>query len=241
MTFTKPSTVLPHLIPGRRNKISLETFQSTYVFEIQSGNSLCQPLKSTVVTTYVCIMQEIPISDLYIHYVDSTESTCMFRWYLTTVPTKSIINSGETDMAFQTGRQCENATKQYHTHEKLEKIWSWLETSRRKINGFTYKDNGHVFIISKKWNRTVVFHRYNINEAHKLYKACHTAWLSFMTWHLHKVQGGRTDFTIILFSNEVWKLVRITQKTLGGHNSEFEYFFLSKNGTRCVEVMSISR
>jgi len=89
-------------------------------------------------------------------------------------------------------------------HEKLEKIWSRLETSPRKINGFTYTANGHVFIISKKWNRTVAFHQYNTNDAHKLYNTYHTAWLSFITWHLHKVQAGWTDFTFILFSNEAW-------------------------------------
>ena len=31
MTFTKPSTALPRLIPGKRNRSSLETFQSTHV------------------------------------------------------------------------------------------------------------------------------------------------------------------------------------------------------------------
>jgi len=63
---------------------------------------------------------------------------------------KSIINSDEPDMAFQTGRQCENARKQYHAHGNPEKIWSRLETSPRMIIGFTYTANGHVFIIRKK-------------------------------------------------------------------------------------------
>jgi hypothetical protein len=31
MTFTNPSTTLPRLIPGKRNRSSLETFQSPYV------------------------------------------------------------------------------------------------------------------------------------------------------------------------------------------------------------------
>jgi hypothetical protein len=87
-------------------------------------------------------------------------------WYITIVPTKSIINSDEPDMAFQTGRQCENVRKQYYTHEKLEKILSRLQTSPRKITGFIYTANGHDFIISKKWNRTAAFYRYNTNEAH---------------------------------------------------------------------------
>jgi len=41
MTFTIPSAVLPRLTPGKRNRGSLETFQSAYVY-IYMTAEICQ-------------------------------------------------------------------------------------------------------------------------------------------------------------------------------------------------------